>query len=404
MLADGDTPDVRSVVRESWMRSLRGGVDPSSTSTVESVAGPDDFSGYRAAHPMTAVRPMVRSLMLDDIAGTGVVMALTDEHGRLLWVEGDHEARDRAAAIDFVEGAVWAEEVVGTNAPGVALAVDRGVQIVGAEHFAEPVQGWNCAAAPVHDPVTGHVIGVLDVTGGNPVAAPFALSAVRSVVSAIELHLRMGAVDLSDLSPRDDTARPAAVSVLDADGSRWVPATGPARRLSPRHAEILLLLAWHREGLSTEQLALALSEDGVDAVTVRAEISRLRRDLGSDVVLSRPYRAGIPITCDLADVVDRARGGDVAGAVAVLGRGGLAADSRAPGVVAILEEVLADLRGLALGGSDPAGLRAWTSSVHGRDDATAWHALAQRTPSGTVEAARARGRAALVDRRLGVQL
>ncbi len=133
------------------MRSLRGGVDPSSTSTVESVAGPDDFSGYRAAHPMTAVRPMVRSLMLDDIAGTGVVMALTDEHGRLLWVEGDHEARDRAAAIDFVEGAVWAEEVVGTNAPGVALAVDSGVQIVGAEHFAEPVQGWNCAAAPVHD-------------------------------------------------------------------------------------------------------------------------------------------------------------------------------------------------------------------------------------------------------------
>lgn len=404
MLADGDAPDVRSVVRDSWMRSLRGGVDPSSTSTVESVAGPDDFSGYRASHPMTAVRPMVRSLMLDDIAGTGVVMALTDEHGRLLWVEGDHEARDRAAAIDFVEGAVWAEEVVGTNAPGVALAVDSGVQIVGAEHFAEPVQGWNCAAAPVHDPVTGHVIGVLDVTGGNPVAAPFALSAVRSVVSAIELHLRMGAVDLSDLPARDDPGRPATVSVLGADGPRWVPPTGAPRRLSPRHAEILLLLAWHREGLSTEQLAMALSEDGVDAVTVRAEISRLRRDLGSDVVLSRPYRAGVPVTCDLADVVDRARGGDVAGAVAVLGRGGLAADSRAPGVVAILEEVLADLRGLALGGTDASGLRAWTSSLHGRDDATAWHALAQRTPSDAVEAARARGRAALVDRRLGVRL
>ena len=404
MLADGDAPDVRSVVRESWMRSLRGGVDPSSTSTVESVAGPDDFSGYRAAHPMTAVRPMVRSLMLDDIAGTGVVMALTDEHGRLLWVEGDHEARDRAAAIDFVEGAVWAEEVVGTNAPGVALAVDSGVQIVGAEHFAEPVQGWNCAAAPVHDPVTGHVIGVLDVTGGNPVAAPFALSAVRSVVSAIELHLRMGAVDLADLPGRDGVSRPATVSVLGPDGPRWVPTTGASRRLSPRHAEILLLLAWHREGLSTEQLAMALSEDGVDAVTVRAEISRMRRDLGSDVVLSRPYRAGVPITCDLADVVDRARGGDVAGAVAVLGRGGLAADSRAPGVVAILEEVLADLRGLALGGGDAAGLRAWTSSRHGRDDAAAWHALARRTPSDAVEAARARGRAALVDRRLGVRL
>ncbi|MEH3156231.1 MAG: transcriptional regulator [Gordonia paraffinivorans] len=403
MITDGAAPDVRSVVRESWMRSLRRGIDPSSTATVECVAGPDDFTGYRAAHPMTAVRPMVRSLMLDDIAGTGVVMALTDEHGRLLWVEGDNDARDRAAAIDFVEGAVWAEEVVGTNAPGVALAVDSGVQIVGAEHFAEPVQGWNCAAAPVHDPVTGHVIGVLDVTGGNPVAAPFALSAVRSVVSAIELHLRMGAVDLSALSAPEES-RPAAVAVLDAAGPQWIPPTGPPRRLSPRHAEILLLLAWHREGLSTEQLAMALSEDGVDAVTVRAEISRLRRDLGSDVVLSRPYRAGVPLGCDLAGVVDRARRGDVGGAVSALGRGGLAADSRAPGVVAILEEVLADLRGLALGGTDAGGLRAWTSSVHGRDDAAAWHALAQRMPSDAVEAARARGRAALVDRRFGVHL
>ncbi len=258
--------------------------------------------------------------------------------------------------------------------------------------------------SPRPRPVTGHVIGVLDVTGGNPVAAPFALSAVRSVVSAIELHLRMGAVDLADLPGRDGVSRPATVSVLGPDGPRWVPTTGASRRLSPRHAEILLLLAWHREGLSTEQLAMALSEDGVDAVTVRAEISRMRRDLGSDVVLSRPYRAGVPITCDLADVVDRARGGDVAGAVAVLGRGGLAADSRAPGVVAILEEVLADLRGLALGGGDAAGLRAWTSSRHGRDDAAAWHALARRTPSDAVEAARARGRAALVDRRLGVRL
>ncbi|MGZ8177671.1 GAF domain-containing protein [Williamsia sp. SKLECPSW1] len=403
LISDGDAPaDVRSVVRESWLRSLRGGVDPSSTSTVDSVVGVDDFTGYRAAHPMTVVRPMVRSMMLDDIAGTGVVLALTDEHGRLLWVEGDNDARDRAAAIDFVEGAVWAEEIVGTNAPGVALAVDSGVQIIGAEHFAAPVQQWSCAAAPVHDPVTGHVIGVLDVTGGNAVAAPFALSAVRSVVSAIELHLRMGAVDLSGAGRSAPSTTTATVSVLHADGPRWISRDGVPRRLSPRHAEILLLLAWHRDGLTTEQLAMELSEDGVDAVTVRAEISRLRRDLGADAVLSRPYRLGVPITCDLAEVLERARGGDVAAAIAAFGRGGLAADSRAPGVTAIFEEVLSDLRGLA--GTDVAGLRAWTSSVHGRDDSVAWHALAQRVPSDAVEAARARGRAALADRRLGVQI
>nr|WP_253647935.1 helix-turn-helix domain-containing protein [Williamsia deligens] len=405
MLVDGVTPaGVRSVVRDSWLRSLRGGADPSSTSPVDSAAAPGDFDGYRATHPMTAVRPMVRSMMVDDITGTGVVMALTDEHGRLLWVEGDNDARRRAAAIDFVEGALWSEEIAGTNAPGVALAVDSGVQIVGAEHFAQPVQGWSCAAAPVHDPATGHVIGVLDVTGGNAVAAPFALSAVRSVVSAIELHLRMGAVDLAALGASAAGIAVATVSVLGADGPRWVPPDGSPRRLSPRHAEILLLLAWHPEGLNTEQLAMALSEDGVDAVTVRAEISRLRRDLGSDVVLSRPYRAGVPISSDLSEVVDRARRGDIAGALADLGRGGAAADSHAPGVAAILEEVLADIRGLALAGTGVDGVRAWTESMHGRDDAAAWHALAGRATVDGIEAARARGRAALADRRLGVRL
>ena len=55
----------------------------------------------------------------------------------------------------FVEGARWAEDVVGTNAPGTALAVDHAVQIYGSEHFRRPVQPWSCSAAPVHDPLTG---------------------------------------------------------------------------------------------------------------------------------------------------------------------------------------------------------------------------------------------------------
>ena len=90
---------------------------------------PAEFAAYRAAHPITAVRPLVQSLMVDAIADTGVVVALTDQSGRLLWIEGDSAARDRAGHIDFVEGSVWSEDVVGTNAPGLALAVDRGVLV-----------------------------------------------------------------------------------------------------------------------------------------------------------------------------------------------------------------------------------------------------------------------------------
>ncbi|KQV03346.1 MULTISPECIES: helix-turn-helix domain-containing protein [unclassified Kitasatospora] len=59
--------------------------------------------------------------------------------------------------------------------------------------------------------------------------------------------------------------------------------------LSPRHAELVLLLAVHRDGLSAAQLAEALFGDRARTVTVRAEISRLRRYLGG-LLDHRPYR------------------------------------------------------------------------------------------------------------------
>lgn len=50
----------------------------------------------------------------------------------------------------------------------------------------------------------------------------------------------------------------------------------------PRHAEMLYVLACHREGRSAAQLSLDLFGDSERTVTVRAEMSRLRRQLGTD--------------------------------------------------------------------------------------------------------------------------
>ena len=62
-----------------------------------------------------------------------------------------------------------------------------------------------------------------------------------------------------------------------------------SHRLSPRHAELLLLLAVNPDGLSAAQLSDELYGSPDHAVTVRAEASRLRRHLGG-VLLQRPYR------------------------------------------------------------------------------------------------------------------
>src|SRR3954470_10842886 len=180
--------DVRTVVWDSWRRCLGSGVDPDGTAPpVDLLDG--DLLAYRAAHPLAPVMPVIRRLLVEDAEADQMIVAVTDAAGRMLWVEGDFRLRSRAAGMNFVEGSRWAEEVAGTNAPGTALAVDHAVQIYGSEHFRRPVQPWSCSAAPVHDPVSGMLLGAIDVTGGDHVASPHMLTLVRAAVAAVESEL-----------------------------------------------------------------------------------------------------------------------------------------------------------------------------------------------------------------------
>lgn len=83
-----------------------------------------------------------------------------------------------------------------------------------------------------------------------------------------------------------DLSRPRtlAVNVVSPVGT-WT------QRLSPRHAELLFALAVRREGSTASELAQDLFGDATRTVTVRAEISRLRRHL-AEVLAHRPYRFG----------------------------------------------------------------------------------------------------------------
>ena len=241
--------------------------------------------------------------------------------------------------MNFVEGARWAEDVAGTNAPGTALAVDHAVQIYGSEHYRRPVQPWSCSAAPVHDPVTGALLGAIDVTGGDHVASPHVLTLVRATVAAVESELRWqhreqlqrGAgrrpPPLQRLAPRLD--------VLGRERARLTLPAGPVE-LSLRHSELLLLLAEAAvagEGRTAAQLAAECHRGDAAAVTVRAELSRLRRLVGADLVGSRPYRLLGRIDTDLDQVRRLLARGSVGSALERY-PGAVLPGSRAPGVAA----------------------------------------------------------------------
>ncbi|MFV0137388.1 GAF domain-containing protein [Streptomyces sp. HMX87] len=362
---------VRAVVVESWRRSVRAGVGPDGTADVE--LGDGDLGAYRAEHPLARVMPLARELMGTFAADGEHLLAVSDAHGRLLWVEGHPATRRRAGLMNFVPGARWAESAVGTNAPGTAVAVGRPVQVFAAEHFVRQAQPWACAAAPVHDPRTGRVLGAVDITGGDRLAHPHSLGFVQAVARAAESQLAL-------LTPRPPAADTAELTALGRDEA-VLSTAGRRLRLSRRHSEIVVLLSRRSEGLTGDELLCALYEDEtVTPVTLRAELARLRRVLGPGRMASRPYRLTVPVESDAAVVERRLRAGAVSAAAAAYG-GPLLPGSQAPSVVRLRRRLADGLRSALIAGGDPDLLADWAHAPWGEDDLDVWRALAALRPT-----------------------
>ncbi|MGW0711972.1 GAF domain-containing protein [Streptomyces sp. NPDC002643] len=367
---------VRSVVADSWRRSARAGVGPEGQARVELTDG--DLGTYRAEHPLARVMPLVRELLGTFAADGEHLLAVCDAQGRLLWVEGDAATRRRADRMNFVPGARWAESEVGTNAPGTAVAVDRPVQVFAAEHFIRRVQPWTCAAAPVHDPRTGLVLGAIDITGGDRLAHPHSLGFVQAVARAAESQLAL-------LAPSVPATDALELTALGRDEAQLL-VGGRKVRLSRRHSEILVLLARHPEGLSGDELLCALYEDeSVTPVTLRAEVARLRRLLGPGLLGSRPYRLMVAVESDVAVVERRLETGAVTSAVAPYG-GPLLPGSQAPAVVRLRHRLADGLRTALIARRDPDLLADWAHAPWGEDDLDVWRALAAVRPTAAVRA------------------
>ncbi|MFE7169184.1 GAF domain-containing protein [Streptomyces sp. NPDC057616] len=151
---------------------------------------------------------------------------------------------------------------------GRALAVDR--------------DGWTAAVTGM--PYTGRITLPKSLSAGRRWLPPLGLCTVEPLaegwlVRASDEPLPDGATRIVlDLSqPR---RRPVTVS---GSAGSWT------HELSPRHAELLYLLALNRDGCSAAFLAEEVFGDPARRVTVRAEMSRVRRYLGG-LLEHRPYR------------------------------------------------------------------------------------------------------------------
>ncbi|MEP6563034.1 MAG: transcriptional regulator [Nakamurella sp.] len=396
-ISTGSVATLRPVVADSWRLSRASGVSPDGV--LPSIDMLDaELEEYRSTHPLAAVMPLIRRLLIDEAEEAGAIVVVADADARLLWVEGDAALRRLAEGMNWVAGSRWDERTTGTNAPAAAMRLDHALQVFAREHYASNVANWSCTAAPIHDPITGRVLGALDITGRDDVAAPAVLSLVRAAVAAAESELRVLAMrpkqQRATSGRRTRSTLPTTqlvksksivaqvMSVLGRDRALLAEESGGASiELSVRHSELLFLLSQHTEGYTADQLAIALHERDVPAVTVRAELSRLRALLPGLGLTGRPYRITAPLRTDVATVRACLAATDVAGAVARY-PGQILPSSDSPEVQAEREHLHREIRSAVLSSPDGAAVLKFANSPCSREDALVWrHAITLADPA-----------------------
>ncbi|TVM16916.1 sigma-54-dependent Fis family transcriptional regulator [Oceanidesulfovibrio indonesiensis] len=176
---------IEKALVDSWRRCLDMGVDHAPRSCW-------DFIPMKQLEPFTSVLGKIGadivSATYNAIKGKQLLITITNANGRVAQTCGDLEVLRQADKLNFGPGANWAEESVGTNAIGTALATGRPMQVFGEEHFCLSHHSWSCTAAPVLDP-HGNVWGCFDISGEKNADHSNSLSLVLQASRAMEQRL-----------------------------------------------------------------------------------------------------------------------------------------------------------------------------------------------------------------------
>jgi len=197
LLADGKlglelqpaaTAGLRPTIVESWRRSLATGLDPTDLlAPIE--ADESEVLERWYEHPLGSLTHVLTEQLRKVADESRSMVVVTDASGLVLHRVGDEWLKERAAEMNLVEGAVYSEAADGTNGIGTALAADHAFQVFAFEHFNERHHQWVCSGAPVHDPVSGQVIGLVDLSSLWKLAHPRSLELVTTAARKMEQHL-----------------------------------------------------------------------------------------------------------------------------------------------------------------------------------------------------------------------
>lgn len=176
---------VRPEILRSWSSSLLSGVDATDTGI------PRDERPDSPDRLLQAAQPVIDRLA-GELAGTHAWAFLADRDCRLVSrVAGDSALARQLDERGAVPGALFGEDMVGTNGLGTAVEQQRPFIVAGSEHFREYENNVTTAGAPLRDPATRRLVGLLNVNCRYEYTNGLLLPFVTELTESIGRRLRL---------------------------------------------------------------------------------------------------------------------------------------------------------------------------------------------------------------------
>lgn len=206
---------------------------------------------------------------------SSMVVAVGDVGSTIIWTASSQQMQSAAESVHFMQGGQWKEELVGTNALALSLKTQQSSCVFSNEHYMSSIHDWVCYAAPIVDPYSKQILGVIDLSTTWKNHNSLGLLAAERCASIIQSALQ-------EQYKQQLYIRAFSASQVLFNGRVLV--------LTPRQIEILIILALCPQGMTLDTLHQALyGERKVSIGTLKAEMSQLRDVLGG-MLGSRPYR------------------------------------------------------------------------------------------------------------------
>lgn len=179
---------VRKPIIDSWLRCQNAGMDPRALNRTPTVSEENFQKRLEQSKILLDVSIPFMVELQEFVNKSGFSTTLTDPNGVILELICDQSILEEAFNKNLVRGSIWNEDMVGTNATGLAINLLQPIQVIGAEHYYECYHDLTCSAAPILDE-KGKLLGVLDMAGPKEFAYPHTLGMVVATTKAISRQL-----------------------------------------------------------------------------------------------------------------------------------------------------------------------------------------------------------------------